>query len=107
MIYVPNLNYKCYVVQSEEVIRAYEQIPTNNSTIEYRDYYFNSNYLYKDGQQTFSNYTSLPVCLASSELTTDFYYRNDLADILIIFLVICIFAFYLPLKLFQRFTRRW
>ena len=82
MIYVPNLDYQCYVVQSEEVIRAYEQIPTNNSTIEYRDYYFNSNYLYKDGQQTFSNYTTLPVCLASSELTTDFYYRNDLADIL-------------------------
>ena len=29
-IYVPNKeNYKCFVVRSEEVIRAYEEVPRN------------------------------------------------------------------------------
>ena len=45
MIYVPDLtNYKCYVVQSEGVLRGYEEVPTNNTTINYRDFYINSNY---------------------------------------------------------------
>ena len=56
MIYVPNLNHKCYVVQSQEVIRGYDEIPRSNSTIKYRDYYFNANYIYRDGTQSFNNY---------------------------------------------------
>lgn len=107
MIYVPDLeNYKCFVVRSEEVIRAYEQVPTNNSTIEYRDYYYNANYLYNDGEQTFSQYTTLPTCLSQEVLTDDFYYRNDLDSILIIFFIISIFAFYIPLKLFGSLYKR-
>lgn len=107
MIYVPDLtNYKCFVVRDSNTIRAYENVPQNNSTIEYRDYYINTNYLYQDGQQTFSQYTTLPVCLDNSKLTTDFYYRNDLDSILIIFLIISIFAFYIPLKLVSTFYKR-
>ena len=44
MIYVPDKeNYKCFVVRSEQVIRAYEEIPTNNKEVNYRDHY-TSNY---------------------------------------------------------------
>ena len=107
MIYVPEKeNYKCYVVRSEEVIRAYEQVPSNNSTISYRDYYYNSNYLYNDGEQTFSQYTTLPVCLSMSNISSDVYYRNDFDQILVIFLIMCIFCFYIPLKVILRFIRR-
>lgn len=107
MIYVPDLtSYKCFYIQSEGVIRAYEEIPTNNTSVNYRDYYINSNYIYKDGIQSFSNYSTLPICLEKSNLTTEYFYRNDFDSILIIFLIVCIFAFYLPLKLFSRFTRR-
>lgn len=107
MIYVPDLtNYKCFYVQSEGVIRAYEEIPSNNTTINYRDYYINSNYIYKDGSQTFSNYTTLPVCLTSSVLTDKVEYRNDFDSILIIFLIMCIFCFYIPICLFKRIFRR-
>lgn len=107
MIYVPDKeNYKCFVVHSEEVIRAYEEIPTNNSTISYRDYYYNSNYLYNDGEQSFSQYTTLPVCLADSVTTTDVYYRNDIDSILIIFTILCIFGIWIPLKIFMRLFRR-
>lgn len=107
MIYVPDLeNYQCFVVRSEEIIRAYKQTPYNNSTIEYRDYYFNSNYLYQDGIQTFSQYTTLPVCLDNNNLTTNFYYRNDLDSILTSFLIISIFILLIPITILKRFFRR-
>lgn len=107
MIYVPDLtNYKCYVVQSEGVLRGYEEVPTNNSTINYRDFYINSNYIYRDGSQTFGQYSNLPVCLSSDVITSDVYYRNDFDSILIIFLIMSIFCLYIPLKVFLRLFRR-
>lgn len=106
MIYVPDKeNYKCFVVRSEEVIRAYEEIPTNNREINYRDYYYNSNYLYNDGTQSFSQYTTIPVCLSNDIITTDVYYRQDIDSILIIFLIMSLIGIYLPLKIFARFRR--
>lgn len=105
-IYVPDLGYSCYVVQSEGVIRAYEEIPQNNSNIDYRDFYIKSNYIYKDGNQNFSSYTTLPTCLDSSVLTDSYYYRNDFSDILIIFLIMCIFGIYIPIKIFLRLFKR-
>lgn len=107
MIYVPDMtNYQCFVVRSEEVIRAYKQIPYNNSTIQYRDYYYNSNYLYQDGEQSFSQYTTLPICLDNSKLTTEVYYRNDFDSILTILLIMSIFCFLIPIKIFTRLFRR-
>lgn len=107
MIYVPDKeNYKCFVVRSEEVIRAYEEIPTNNREVSYRDYYYNSNYLYNDGVQSFSQYTTLPTCLDNNNITTDVYYRNDIDSILIVFTILCIFCFYIPIKIFMRLFRR-
>lgn len=108
MIYVPDLeNYKCFVVQNENVIRAYKTIPRNNTEINYRDYYINSNYIYKDGYQSFGNYSSLPVCLASDVLTDEVYYRNDFDSILIIFIILCLIFFWFPLKLLTRIFKRW
>lgn len=107
MIYVPDLtNYKCFVVRNDSTIRAYKQIPRNNTDVEYRDYFYTANYLYQDGTQSFSTYTTLPVCLDSSVLTTDYQYRNDYADILIIFLIYCLFGIYLPLKIFMRLFKK-
>lgn len=107
MIYVPDLeNYQCFVVQSEGVIRAYEEVPLRNSSINYRDYYIESNYIYKDNTQYFSSNSNLPICLQTSEVTSEVYYRNDFADILVIFLIMCIFCFYIPLNLFKRLFRR-
>lgn len=110
MIYVPDLSYKCYVLTNKDTIRAYEVQPYNPGynqqvNINYRDYYINSNYLYTDGFQTFSSYTTLPICLESTKLTDDVYYRTDLDKILVIFLIMCIFMFLIPLKLFQRFFK--
>jgi len=107
MIYVPDLeNYKCYVVQSEGVLRGYEEIPQNNTTVNYRDFYINSNYIYKDSSQQFGAYSTVPTCLDNNVLTTDVYYRNDFDSILIIFLIMSIFCFYIPLKIFLRLFKR-
>lgn len=100
MIYVPDLqNYECFVVQSSDVIRAYETVPRLNSTVNYRDYYMNSHYVFKDGVQTFSNYSNnIPVCLSSSDVTDVIGYRNDFADICIITLILCGVAWFLVSK---------
>lgn len=103
-IYVPqdNTYNKCYVVQNEEVIRGYDRTPSNNVSYNYRDYYIKSDYIFKDGTGTWSQYSTLPNCLSSSIITNDFYYREDIASILIIFCVLTIFTIYLPIKLFLR-----
>lgn len=106
-IYVPDLNYACFVVQSEGVIRAYEQNPSYNTNINYRDYYINSNYIYRDGTQNFGSYSTLPNCLNSNVITNDVYYRNDFDKILIIFIILLIFCFYFPYRLISRIFGRW
>lgn len=106
MIYVPDINYACYVVQSEGVIRAYEQIPNYNSTINYRDYYINSNYIYRDSYTSFGSYSTLPTCLSNDNLTTDYWYRNDFDKILIILIIMFFFIVIIPVKILKRFFRR-
>lgn len=107
MIYVPDLeNYKCYVVQSEGVLRGYEEVPHNNANISYRDFYINSDYIYRDGSQQFGQYSTLPVCLSNSILSTSLYYRNDFDKILVIFLILSIFIFFIPLKVFSKIFKR-
>ena len=107
-IYVPDLeNYKCFVVQSSDTIRAYKQVPQRNTEIEYRDYFINANYIYKDGTQSFGNYTTyLPVCLSTEVVSNNVFYRNDIDGILTIFSIMCIISFYIPIKVFTRFFRR-
>lgn len=107
-IYVPEINnYKCYYVYSEGVIRAYEQTPQANRTINYRDYYIDSNYIYRDGSISFSSYSTLPTCLSSDVITDNVYYRNDFDKILVIFIILMIICFYFPYKVMSRLFGKW
>lgn len=107
MIYVPEYERgNCLVVTSSDVIRVYETTPRNNSTIQYRDYYIKSNYIYNDGVANFTNYSTLPVCRSSDTISTEFWYRNDLASIMIIFIIMAIFIVKIPLKVVGRLFRR-
>lgn len=103
-VYVPESNVynKCYVIQNENVIRGYDRVPQNNTNYNYRDYYINSDYYYRDGNGTWSQYTTLPNCLDNNIITNDYYYRIDFSNILIIFLIVNIFAIYLPIKIFSK-----
>lgn len=104
MIYVPNdsIYNKCYVVQGEGVIRGYDVIPRNNISYNYRDYYVRSDYIYKDGQGSWNQYSTLPICIDDSTISNDFYYRVDFPQILLGFLILCIFCFYIPIKIFSK-----
>lgn len=111
MIYLPNINYPCYVIQDKDTIRAYHTQPYNpgynqSVAIAYTDYYINSHYLEKEGSQNFNYNTTLPTCINKNNLTNEFYYRNDFDSILIIFMIIVIFGIYLPIKIFSRLFKR-
>lgn len=108
LIFIPeNSTYnKCFVVQSEGVIRAYDKVPDYNTNYNYRDYYINSSYIYRDGSGTWSSYSTLPTCLNNNVITHDFYYRLDFPNVLLMFLIINIFSIYLPIKLFSKIIRK-
>lgn len=104
-IYVPDMtNYKCFVVSNSDTIRAYKSIPTSNSEVVYRDYYINSHYVFKDGTQSFGNYSNyLPTCVSESDLTTSIYYRNDFDSILMIFFIIVLVSYFIVKKIIRGF----
>lgn len=94
-IYVPNYeSYNCAVVTNANTIRVYDTVPTHNSTIDYTDYYYTGHYYFVRGTATFSNYSTLPNCLYDDDITTNVYYRNDFADIMIIFSCILVFCWF-------------
>lgn len=108
MIYVPNYtNNKCAVVVNSETLRVYQSRPQNNSTISYIDYYIRSDYLYNSGSTTFSQYTTLPTCINSNQITTNFLYRVDFANIMIIFMSIVVLCYFLAFKPISRLFGRW
>ena len=107
MIYLPedNVYNKCYVVQSEGVIRGYEETPTYNNSISYRDYYIKSDYIYRDGSQTFNQYSTLPTCLDIDLITSRPFYRIDFDKICIIFLTFLIVIIMLIKPIAKKFFK--
>lgn len=109
-IYLPidNVNdFACYSIYDKDTIRAYKTQPQLDSTSEYVDFYINSHYLQKIGTQSWGQWnSSLPTCITKSSFTTDFYYRNDFPDILLIFIIFAIVGIYLPFKLISRIFRK-
>lgn len=98
--------FACYSIVGSDTIRAYNSIPRVNSSSNYVDFYINSHYLEKEGTQTWGQYSSLPSCISSNSITNDFYYRNDLSDIMIIFFIMLIICFYFPVRVVCRLFRR-
>lgn len=100
-------DYACYTISSNgEYIRAYKTQPRTNSSSNYVDFYINSHYLEVPGSQSWSQYASLPVCISSGVITNDFYYRNDMPGIMIMFLIMSIFCFYIPIRIFAKLFKR-
>lgn len=109
-IYLPinNVNdFACYSIYDKDTVRAYYTKPALDSSSEYVDFYINSHYLQKTGTQSWGQWnSSLPICLSSDSITTDYYYRNDFPDILLIFIIFAIVGIYLPFKLISRIFRK-
>ena len=105
-IYLPNTNYSCYYMPNDYTIRAYHSTPRQNSTIDYTDYFINSHYINRSGTQTFNQYSTLPTCMTDT-FTTNVFYRNDIADIMITFFILLIICFYFPYRIITRAFGRW
>lgn len=104
MIYMPedSIYNKCYVVQSSDIIRGYDRVPANNQSYNYRDYYINSSYIYRDNSGQWSTYTTLPVCLSSDTITNNIWYRLDIDKIIICFSFIFFFILLATVLLFKK-----
>ena len=108
LVYVPEYNSgNCAYIYNSDIIRVYASQPRNNTTINYKDYYIKSSYIYNEGSTSFGSYTTLPVCINSNRITTEVYYRNDFCNILIIFFLLSFICFWLPWKILCRIFRRW
>lgn len=108
LIYVPEYNNgNCAYIYNSDIIRVYDSIPSHNSVINYKDYYIKSSYIYNEGNTSFGNYSTLPVCISNDRITTDVYYRNDFMQILVIFFLLSWICFYIPWKIFLRMFRRY
>lgn len=109
MTYLPKIETQnCIVVDNlnNGYIRVYEQTPYANSTIGYIDYFIDKDYITRVGEQNFGNYSYSMNCQPHDNFTTNIYYRIDLDRILIIFFILSIFIFLIPLCVFKRFFRR-
>lgn len=107
-IYVPENNTynKCYVMQSEGVIRAYNKVPTTNTSYNYRDYYIKTDYYFREGSGNWGNTINIS-CLPSDYITNSYWYRLDLTYVLINFTIIVLFGIYLPWRIIKSlFGRR-
>lgn len=108
MIYVPGYTTgNCAYIYSSDIIRVYDSQPRQNTTINYRDYYIKSSYIFNEGTTTFGQYTNLPTCINSNRITTEVYYRNDFANIMIIFFILLLILFYFPYRMISRMFGRW
>lgn len=105
MIYLPNnvTNNNCAYVYDSETIRVYDEIPRYNVTINYTDYFINSHYITRSGSTSFGSY-NLPTysCINYSDFTTNAFYRNDLASILIIAFILIFMCYYFIRTLVRR-----
>lgn len=107
-IYVPELNNgNCVHIQSTDIIRVYESTPRANATINYKDYYIKSSYIYNEGSQNFTNYSTLPTCISSDRLTTEYAYRNDFADIIIIAFALIFMGYFFVSKIVRAIFVGW
>ena len=106
MIYIPNYETNnCVHIRDKDTIRVYERKPQVNNLVNYTDYYINSDYLQTNGQQQFTQYTTIPTC--EDNITTNVFYRNDIDKILVVFLIILLICFFLPYKIISRMFGRW
>lgn len=103
-IYLPNTS-NCVRIINQNQIRVYDSVPTHYSNVTYTDYYINNHYFEITGTTYFGEYSDINVC-QNLDITTDYFYRNDLPDILFIFSVFTIFCVIIPVYLISKIFKR-
>lgn len=109
MTYLPseyiNINYK-YRINGD----YYTIITNKNCYTQYSTQYCDCYNIYPKLDYVLSESTSCnsnPTTYINSDKFTDnYYYRIDFPNILVMFVIMCIFIFYIPLKLFSKIFRK-
>lgn len=101
-------NTQCAVVVSDGHIRVYDKIPngTTQNNVRYWDFYVRENYLQTTSTTNYSSYTSYQ-CMDNTQFTTDFWYRPDIWQSLLCFVIIGGIGIYLPYKIISRLFGKW
>lgn len=107
-VYVPTFNSgNCAYIYNSDIIRVYDSTPRANTTINYKDYYIKSSYIYNTGSTTFSQYSNLPTCISADRITTEFWYRNDIADICLVAFLVCFVGYFFVAKVVRTVFIDW
>ena len=106
-IYLPvNINNNnCAYINNNDVIRVFDFRGTNQY-ITYTDYYINNHYITNTGASYVGNNFNYN-CISTSDFTTDYWYRNDILDSLLIFVILFIFIIFIPFKIMSRPFGKW
>lgn len=109
MIYLPVeiTNNNCAYIYDKETIRVYDNRPTTTGNYTYTDYYIHFDYNIRTGISTFSQYSTFPTCLSTNQFTSNYMYRIDFINIVVIVFIFLIICFYFPLKIMSRLFGRW
>lgn len=106
MIYLPNEveSTNCAYVYDKDTIRVYEEVPRANATINYTDYFINSDYISRTGSSTFNNWqTGISYdCISYTNFSTNLIYRVDLFKILIVTFILIFVCWFMISKLYRR-----
>lgn len=107
-VYVPTYNSSnCAYIYNTDIIRVYDSVPRQNATINYKDYYIKSSYIYNTGSTSFTQYSTLPVCISSDRVTTDFWYRNDIMSIVFVSLALIFTGYFFVSKIVRTIFIDW
>lgn len=106
MIYLPNAvtSSQCAYVYDKDTIRVYDEVPRVNSTINYTDYFINSNYLTRTGSTTFGQWSTISYdCLDYEDFTTNVGYSSYFDKVLIMSFILIASVWFLVKTLLRRF----
>jgi len=90
MIYLPIDIYDNYCAYwyDNNTIRVFYQKPiTERTSYDYIDFFTDNHYYSKTGSQYIYSVSDLD-CISKDNFTSDIYYRNDITDILICFVIL-------------------
>lgn len=97
MIYVPEIYLDNCNVIYDGYIRSFD-----DDLINYTDIFINQDYMTQRGVLNLE-YSGL---CSDVEFTSNYYYRVDFVNILLMFFIICLFSIYIPIKIFSRLFKK-
>ena len=109
MIYVPEKNADlCYIYDIPSgLLKSYSITEYNTNPLNLHVDYIYENKHYRSFTKEVPLTSISNDCLLNDNLTTDFLYRNDIIDILVLVLLLCIFIIYPTFYLLGKFNKKY